>query len=377
MTVTGTITSNLIFTDNTYDIGASGATRPRALFLSGNATIGGTIAVTGAATLTDDLAVNGGDLTSSATTFNLLNATVTTGNLFGAGTTISIGAATGTTTIANATLAVNGDIDMADDNWIGLSSGAALIEFDDQATDEVNILNARVGIGTQTPTTTLLHLENNTAGTNSLYINAGAAHNQPVINIAAAAGRVMRIDKTAGGESVFYITRNNASAPAFVEFRNGDDSATLFSVDGSGNITTIRSIALSWPTDDGDAGEQLQTNGSGTLSWEAAGSKRIYKRDISQIIDPMPALNAILSTPVYNFRYLDKKPPGMERLRGTGDRANLYTGVMAEEAPWAMHHNDSMLDPISTFGYSALAIKALNSKILALEARIAALEALP
>lgn len=37
----GTMTGNLLFTDATYDIGASGATRPRNIFLSGNATIGG------------------------------------------------------------------------------------------------------------------------------------------------------------------------------------------------------------------------------------------------------------------------------------------------------------------------------------------------
>ena len=43
VTVTGTITSNLIFTDNTYDIGASGATRPRNLFLSGSGNVVGTL----------------------------------------------------------------------------------------------------------------------------------------------------------------------------------------------------------------------------------------------------------------------------------------------------------------------------------------------
>jgi len=42
----GTLTGNLLFTDNTYDIGASGATRPRNIFLSNNATIGGAITVT-------------------------------------------------------------------------------------------------------------------------------------------------------------------------------------------------------------------------------------------------------------------------------------------------------------------------------------------
>lgn len=55
--------------------------------------VGGTLGVTGAATLTDDLAVNGGDLTSTATTFNLLNATVTTMNMLAAAATLNIGGA--------------------------------------------------------------------------------------------------------------------------------------------------------------------------------------------------------------------------------------------------------------------------------------------
>ena len=51
VTVNATITSNLIFTDATYDIGASGATRPRDFFLSRNATVGGTLLVEGAVTI--------------------------------------------------------------------------------------------------------------------------------------------------------------------------------------------------------------------------------------------------------------------------------------------------------------------------------------
>lgn len=38
-----TFLGNLLFTDATYDIGASGATRPRDLFLSRNAVVGGTL----------------------------------------------------------------------------------------------------------------------------------------------------------------------------------------------------------------------------------------------------------------------------------------------------------------------------------------------
>ncbi len=42
-----TLGGNLLFTDASFDIGASGATRPRNIFLSGNGTVGGTLAVTG------------------------------------------------------------------------------------------------------------------------------------------------------------------------------------------------------------------------------------------------------------------------------------------------------------------------------------------
>ncbi len=43
---------DLKFVDATYDVGKSGATRPRDLFLSRNAVVGGTLAVTGIATFT-------------------------------------------------------------------------------------------------------------------------------------------------------------------------------------------------------------------------------------------------------------------------------------------------------------------------------------
>jgi len=57
VTVNGTITSNLIFTDNTYDIGASGATRPRNLFLAGGATLAGTLTLN-SSTTNDTVLIN-------------------------------------------------------------------------------------------------------------------------------------------------------------------------------------------------------------------------------------------------------------------------------------------------------------------------------
>ncbi len=93
--------------------------------ITGNGVIGGT------------LAVNGGDLTTTSTTFNLLNTDATTINAFGAATTISLGASTGTTTINNGltlaagkTLTVNGDA-LTDLTGSGLINSSGALTVDD------------------------------------------------------------------------------------------------------------------------------------------------------------------------------------------------------------------------------------------------------
>ncbi len=58
---------------------------------------------------------------------------------------------TGTITAGALSISSSGNIVMPDDAWIGLGGSAGRIEFDNQATDEINILNANVGIGTTSP----------------------------------------------------------------------------------------------------------------------------------------------------------------------------------------------------------------------------------
>jgi hypothetical protein len=92
VTVTGTIASNLLFTDNTYDIGASGATRPRNLYLAGAATIGGNLSVGGTLTLTGGVNLNGNvTVGDSAADTLTINSTVTS-NLIFTDNTYDIGA---------------------------------------------------------------------------------------------------------------------------------------------------------------------------------------------------------------------------------------------------------------------------------------------
>ena len=88
-------------------------------------------------TLTGDAAVNGGDITTSATTFNLVNSNATTVNFAGAATTINIGDASGTTTfngnaIVQGNFTVNGTTTYintqdlyVEDKFILLASGSA------------------------------------------------------------------------------------------------------------------------------------------------------------------------------------------------------------------------------------------------------------
>ena len=52
-------------------------------------------------TIAGDLAVNGGDITTTSTTFNLVNSAATTVNFAGSATHVEVGAATGTTSINN------------------------------------------------------------------------------------------------------------------------------------------------------------------------------------------------------------------------------------------------------------------------------------
>ena len=90
-------------------------------------------------TLTGDAAVNGGDVTTTAETASLFNANATTLNIGGAATTLSIGAATGNTTVNN-NLVVSGNLTVEGDTTT-LNTSTLLVE------DNIIVLNKNV-VGT-------------------------------------------------------------------------------------------------------------------------------------------------------------------------------------------------------------------------------------
>lgn len=89
--------------------GAGGAFKGESAFTYAEAT--DTLSV-GNITVADDVAVNGGDLTTTAGTFNLVNANATTVNFAGAAETVNVGVAGngGTLTIKNDNVTLDGDL---------------------------------------------------------------------------------------------------------------------------------------------------------------------------------------------------------------------------------------------------------------------------
>lgn len=120
-----------------------------------------------------------------------------------------------------------------------------------------------------------------------------------------------------------------------------------------------------WPATIGSAGQQLQTDatpGATQLSWASAASTRDTKI-LAGLLAPQEALASILATPIHRFRY----KAGM----GTQDATTEYAGILAEEAPWAMHFNGTVLNPVNTAGYAFSAIQALQAEIDTLKAQLA------
>ncbi len=118
----------------------------------------------------------------------------------------------------------------------------------------------------------------------------------------------------------------------------------------------------------GADGEQLTSGGAAAeCDWAAASSLTKFKNLLRKRSDEDGVLAEMVNTPVYDFRYKTKAEAG-ERVMSTGDHDTIYTGIVAEDAPWAMHYGGKILNPISAFGRTILALRALDKRLKAVEA---------
>ena len=183
------------------------------------------VAVLGRATntFTGDIAINGGDATTTATTFNLINTNATTVNFAGAGTGITIGASgSGTTTLRNTTVAM---------------AGAATVGTTLAVTGNTTLTgDLAVNGGDLTTTAATFNLVN----TNATTLNIGGA--ATTVTVGAATGNVNFNDNISAEG---YITARRSAAYDSVRLigRNGG-TGTYDAIITSDTLTATRTLTL-------------------------------------------------------------------------------------------------------------------------------------
>jgi len=209
-----------------------------------NLTVGGTSTLVGVVSASNDLAVNGGDLTTTSTTFNLVNTSATTVNFAGAATTLEIGAATGTTSINN-DLTVDGNTTL----------GNAVSDTTTVAGSLA--VNGTSGAGTNkiTSTQTSFDLLNTTVTTLSV---AGAA---TTVNIGAATGTTtvnndLTVNKNLIVKGDLYISGTTTTIDSTVMeiqdpviglgFASGSVAGSLSDRGFIGGLVGENSVAMFW-----------------------------------------------------------------------------------------------------------------------------------
>jgi hypothetical protein len=170
-----------------------------------------------------------------------------------------------------------------------------------------------------------------------------------------------------------WIDNENSRVDVYYGSGGASDPVRSITCDGTNVVIpvnlTISSTLTAGADGVGSDGEQLTSGGAGAaLDWAAAGSVRAFKNIERERTDAQATLRQLIATPVYDFHYKQKSESD-ERLTTTGDIETTYTGIMADDAPWAMHHHGRILNPVNTFGYTLLGLKALDERIAALESK--------
>ena len=262
-----------------------GTTTLAALSGSGNMEISG------------DLAVNGGDITTSAGTFNLANTTATTVNLGGGASAVNIGAAgsattfagnvTGSNALLSGDLAVNGgDITTTAVTFNLVTGSATTVNFGGAATT-LNIASGsgtEVRIGASTGRTTIF---------NDLVLGTGnvvTTNNATPISLVSSGNITAKLDVNNDGTGHKF---------AIQDYRNIDQ----FSVGENGNAEVSGSLVISGSTLLGTIAERITTStgGTGVVSFDTTFNSIFYVNgpvgDITANFTNVPAANNRVLTP--------------------------------------------------------------------------------
>jgi len=238
---------------------------------SGATTLGGTLSVSSNLTASADVAVNGGDITTNQSTFNLINNTATTLNIGGAATSLNLGSSSGTTTINNnfslsGDLTVGGgDLTVGSTQVISDSSGTCSLKGIDSidATTEATIESAIDTLSNLTSAGSLATVGTITSGTWAGSI-INRAYGGTGINTSTISNGQLLIGSSSG------FSLSTISAGSGISVTNGANSIEIAN-------TGVRSLAVS------NQGSSISLNAStGALTLTiGSGSNAYGSRTIS------------------------------------------------------------------------------------------------
>ena len=223
--------------------------------IAGNLNVAGNFEIAGDTIYTGDIAVQGGDLYSTASTFNLLNkdssASVTndgptTVNAFLGATSINIGAATGTTTINNAvdaaSLTVQGSTLLKGTTTVGASDGRVATTVYGTTVDITGSSTTTIGVDASTGSAVAFNLQaTNSVGDANLIVTADNSFTLDATAISIDSTDSSNLSMTANSSSTKTLTigASNAGTGAAVIAigSNATDDITITS-SGTATLTT-------------------------------------------------------------------------------------------------------------------------------------------
>lgn len=281
-------------TSNTVTIFNSNATTASIFGAGTNITMGAT---TGTATirnantvLSGDLAVNGGDLTTSQTTFNLVNSNATTVNFAGAATTITMGViSSGTTTIQSANTVVSGDLAVNGDDLTTttnttfnlINANTTSINFGgDASTINIGASSSQVNFAGDANAATNYKIAN-TVVMNATALGTGIVNSNltSVGTLTTGVWRATEIAPDKGGTGqtsytsgdMIYATGSNAISKLSIGTSNyvltSNGSSPVWTQNtGTGNVVRATSPSLTTPNIGAATGTSLATTGQITAS---------------------------------------------------------------------------------------------------------------
>jgi len=235
-------------------------------------TVAGTLTATGTTSLTSPAATT--SITTPSTTFALVNTTATTVNLAGAATAVNIGAATGTTTVANTTLAAKAITASTTLAVTGTSTLTGAVTATAGVTGPITSSSVAITGGSITGITDLAVADGGTGAS-----TAAAALNNLLPSQTSAASKYLQSDGT--NASWDAVSLSTADITGTLGVANGGTGQTSFT-NGQLLIGNSTGNTLTPATLTAGSGVTI-TNGSGaiTVAFTGPGAGSVTSVDVS------------------------------------------------------------------------------------------------